>query len=124
MKKVLLLMSIFTGTMFVSCDEGLLEPFTPGALTEDVAIQTSTDLQGLMNSTYANMFSREDAVFTSVFTDEAGIGFANGGQDIIISYTLSSISNSTIVPIFAISRPSITLPLDNLRNLIVVGKFL
>ena len=86
MKKVLLLMSIFTGTMFVSCDEGLLEPFTPGALTEDVAIQTSTDLQGLMNSTYANMFSREDAVFTSVFTDEAGIGFANGGQGITDDY--------------------------------------
>lgn len=86
MKKVFLLLSACAGTLFVSCDDSLIEPFAPGALTESVAIQTSNDLQGLMNSTYANLYNREDAVFTSVFTDEAGIGFANGGQGITEEY--------------------------------------
>lgn len=86
MKKVFLLLSACAGTLFVSCDDSLIEPFAPGALTETVAIQTSNDLQGLMNSTYANLYNREDAVFTSVFTDEAGIGFANGGQGITEEY--------------------------------------
>ncbi|WP_164471996.1 RagB/SusD family nutrient uptake outer membrane protein [Amniculibacterium aquaticum] len=57
-----------------------MTPFTPGALTEDVAIQTSSELQQLLNSTYANLNSRSEAEFVSVFTDEVGIGFANGGQ--------------------------------------------
>ncbi len=74
--KLLILSSLF----LVSCDDNLLEPFTPGALTEEVAVQTSGDLQRLMNVSYQQLFGREEAVFTSVFTDEAGIGFANGGQ--------------------------------------------
>ena len=94
MKKVFLLLSACAGTLFVSCDESLIEPFAPGALTETVAIQTSNDLQGLMNSTYANLYNREDAVFTSVFTDEAGIGFANGGQGITEEYVFFLNSSS------------------------------
>jgi starch-binding outer membrane protein, SusD/RagB family len=74
--KLLILTSLF----LVSCDDNLLEPFTPGALTEEVAVQNSSDLQRLMNVSYEQLFGREEAVFTSVFTDEAGIGFANGGQ--------------------------------------------
>lgn len=80
--KLLLLSSI----LFVSCDDELLEPFTPGALTEDVAITNSTNLRNLMNSTYSTLFNRDEAVFTSIFTDEAGIGYANGGQGVTDSY--------------------------------------
>lgn len=81
MKKFLILLSV-SGLFLTttSCDDDLLEPFTPGALTEEVAITNATQLGQLMNSTYANLFDREEAVFTSVFTDEASIGFANGGQ--------------------------------------------
>lgn len=87
MKKVLLSLIVLTGSLSVSCDrDSYIEPFAPGALTETVAIQTSAHLQQLMNSTYANFYNREDAVFTSVFTDEAGIGFANGGQGITDEY--------------------------------------
>ncbi len=81
MKKFLILLSIsglFLAT--TSCDEDLLEPFTPGALTEDIAVTNVTQLGQLMNSAYGLLFDREEAVFTSVFTDEASIGFANGGQ--------------------------------------------
>ena len=70
----------------MSCDRDLLDPLTPGALTEDVAIVNSNDLQRIMNSSYNLMFNREEAVFTSVFTDEAAIGFANGGQGINDNY--------------------------------------
>lgn len=85
MKKIFIL-SLLAGTLFVSCNNDLLEPFTPGSLTEDVAYTSSTDLQRLMNSTYGLVANREDVVFSSVFTDECGIGFANGGQGINDNY--------------------------------------
>ena len=79
MKKIIVLF-VFTSLFLTSCDEELLTPFTPGALTDDIAIQTSTDLRRLMNTSYGLMTNREEQVFTSVFTDEVGIGYANGGQ--------------------------------------------
>lgn len=85
MKKILL-MSVFASMFFTSCNNDLLEPFTPGSLTEDVAYTSSTDLQRLMNSTYGLLTNREDIIFSSVFTDECGIGFANGGQGIQDNY--------------------------------------
>jgi len=85
MKKIFIL-SLLAGTFFVSCNNDLLEPFTPGSLTEDVAFTSSTDLQRLMNSTYGLVANREDVIFSSVFTDECGIGFANGGQGINDNY--------------------------------------
>lgn len=87
MRKVFLSFLGVTGLLFTSCDQdSLIQPYIPGALTEEVAIQNSTHLQQLMNATYANFYNREDAVFTSIFTDEAGIGYANGGQGITDEY--------------------------------------
>ncbi len=77
---------VLTSLLFVSCDNDLLEPFTPGALTEDVAVRTSGDLQRLVNSAAQQITNREDIIFSSVFTDECGIGFANGGQGITGDY--------------------------------------
>ncbi len=77
---------VFTSLLFVSCDEDLTDPFIPGALTAEVAVTNSDDLQRLMNVTYQQYTNREDHVFTSVFTDEAAIGFANGGQGITGDY--------------------------------------
>jgi starch-binding outer membrane protein, SusD/RagB family len=85
MKKIFIL-SLLAGTFLVSCNNDLLEPFTPGSLTEEVAFTSSVDLQRLMNSTYGLVANREDVVFSSVFTDECGIGFANGGQGINDNY--------------------------------------
>lgn len=65
-----------------ACDKELLEPYTPGQLTEEVALQSSTDLGNLLNSSYSFLNSRSEAVNVSVFTDEVSIGFANGGQGI------------------------------------------
>ena len=81
MKKIFIYL-VFTGLFCTSCDDNLLTPFTPGSITDDIAVQNSTGLRQLMNSAYNLLTNREDLVFTSVFTDEAGIGYANGGQGI------------------------------------------
>ena len=101
---------LLTSVLFVSCDEDLLDPFAPGALTEDIAITTSTNLKNLMNTTYTLCFDREACVFTSVFTDEAGIGYANGGQGIGDNYIFFLNQSSTspndiyVSTYFALSR--------------------
>ena len=84
MKKIygLLLLSF---ALLVSCDNQL-EPFTPGSLTEEVAITKSSDLTRLMNSGMNIMTNRAEYVFSSVFTDEAAMGFNNGGQGIRLEY--------------------------------------
>lgn len=84
MKKIygLLLIGLL---FFVSCDEQL-EPFTPGALNEDLAFKRTADLQRMLNSAMLNMTNREEYVFSSVFTDEVGMGFNNGGQGLRSEY--------------------------------------
>lgn len=84
MKKIygLMLLSL---SLFVSCDNEL-EPFTPGSLTQEVAITKSSDLVRVMNSGMNIMTNRAEYVFSSVFTDEAAMGFNNGGQGIDQEY--------------------------------------
>jgi tetratricopeptide (TPR) repeat protein len=84
MKKIygLMLLSL---SLLVSCDNELV-PFTPGSLTEDVAITKSSDLARLLNSGMNIMTNRAEYVFSSVFTDEAAMGFNNGGQGINQEY--------------------------------------
>lgn len=85
MKKIfgILIVSL---TLFVSCSDELLEPFTPGSLTEEVAVTKSSDLVNLVNSSMNLLTSRTEYVFSSVFTDEAAPGFNNGGQGITDDY--------------------------------------
>ncbi len=75
-------------SLFVSCDNELV-PFTPGSLTEDVAITKSSDLARLLNSGMNLMTNRAEYVFSSIFTDEAALGFNNGGQGITQEYIFS-----------------------------------
>jgi hypothetical protein len=81
MKKIVIVGFLCTLGFLTSCDKELLEPFTPGVLTED-KLTTSADMQRVLNSAYANFINRTDIVYSSVMTDEIGIGFANGGQGI------------------------------------------
>lgn len=71
---------------FTSCDNDLLEPYTPGSLTEEDAVTSSNDLQRLLNSSMLIMSNRTEYVFSSVYTDEAAPGFNNGGQGITSDY--------------------------------------
>ncbi len=84
MKKIFSFLVLgFLAFLFTSCSRDTLEPYTPGLITEEVALQNSTDLRTLMNTSYALMYNRNEIEFSSVFTDEVGIGFANGGQGLI-----------------------------------------
>ncbi|WP_407482199.1 RagB/SusD family nutrient uptake outer membrane protein [Elizabethkingia meningoseptica] len=96
MKKIFKYIAVVSGVLFTSCDNELITPFTPGSLTEETAITQSADLQKLINSTY-NIFSdRSEAVFSSVFTDEVGIGYANGGQGLSSEYIFLLIPSSSL----------------------------
>lgn len=96
MKKILIYITLVSGLLLTSCDSDLLTPFTPGSLTEETAITQSSDLQKLMNSTYNILSNRSDVVFSSVFTDEVGIGYANGGQGLSTEYIFLLLPSSDI----------------------------
>lgn len=109
MKKIfgILIVSL---TLFVSCSDDLLEPFTPGSLTEEVAIVNSNDLSRLVNSSLNISTNRTEYVFSSIFTDEAAPGSQNGGQGITSDYIfLMNVDNVSAAAIwqtnyFALAR--------------------
>lgn len=72
-------------SLFISCDNEL-DPFTPGSLTEEIAITKSSDLNRLLNTGMSFMTNRTEYVFSSIFTDEAALGFNNGGQGRNLEY--------------------------------------
>ena len=94
MKNIFKIIIIPVFLVVISCDNGLLEPFTPGALTEEVAIKTVTDLNRLTNNCYVALNNRQDIEFSSVFTDEVSVGITNGGQGINDNYAFLSIPSS------------------------------
>ncbi|NIF04454.1 RagB/SusD family nutrient uptake outer membrane protein [Chryseobacterium sp. Tr-659] len=96
MKKIFKYIVIMSGVLLTSCSDELITPFTPGSLTEETAITQSADLQKLMNSTYSIFSNRSEAVFSSVFTDEVGIGYANGGQGLSTEYIFLLIPSSVL----------------------------
>ncbi len=110
MKKYLGFFILCITFFLTSCDEDLLDTYSPGALTEEVAVQTSADLGKLMNAAYILLTPTSEIEFNSIFTDEASIGFANGGQglDDNFAFLLNSASDSPnsiwISNYFALSR--------------------
>ena len=78
MKKILYIAIALLG--MYSCSNDLLEPFTPGALTDEIALVTSGDIIQIKNSSMQLMANRNAYTFSSIFTDEAALGFNNGGQ--------------------------------------------
>ncbi|WEK69144.1 MAG: RagB/SusD family nutrient uptake outer membrane protein [Candidatus Chryseobacterium colombiense] len=86
MKKIFYIAIAVLGLTATSCSEELMETYAPGALTEETAIQTADDLQLFLNNTYNGLTSRSESEFVSIFTDEVGIGFENGGQGINDDY--------------------------------------
>ncbi|UOU99025.1 RagB/SusD family nutrient uptake outer membrane protein [Chryseobacterium daecheongense] len=120
MKKLVYISLIaLAGLSSTSCSSDLLDTYAPGVLTEDVAFQTSSDLRLLLNSAYAIMGNRAEAEFVSVFTDECGIGVANGGQgltdDYVFFLTPTSGGPSTLwgTPYIALARINRVLEYSN-----------
>lgn len=89
MKKIFLSLSIVVSVMLTSCDDGLLENFTPGTINEEEGILNDTDLQRVMNSVYNTLTPTAEISFNAVFTDEVAIGYANGGQGLGQDYVFN-----------------------------------
>jgi hypothetical protein len=94
MKKIFIRLSLIASIFLVSCDESLLDSYTPGTLTEENAILSVTDLQRLMNGAYSSLTPIAEITFNSVFTDEVAIGFSNGGQGLADNYVFNLNSDS------------------------------
>lgn len=87
MKNIFKLSILTLGLLLTSsCNRDLLETYSPGVIFEEEALLSSADLQLLMNSALTTMGSRSESEYVSIFTDEVGIGFANGGQGINDDY--------------------------------------
>lgn len=95
-KSFLKILFIASSVFLVSCTEDLLEPYNPGSLTEEQALTTVADLRLLLNSGYANINSRSESESVSIFTDEVGIGYANGGQGLSAEWVFQMVPNSAL----------------------------
>ncbi len=79
MKKINFILFALIVSLFSSCEDAI-DIVQPGELTPEVAFQTVGDLQLGLNGVYASIAGENPIAFSTVFTDEVAIGFANGGQ--------------------------------------------
>lgn len=87
MKNIFKISILSLGVLLTSsCNRDLLDTYSPGVIFEEDALLSSADLQLLLNSALTTMGSRTETEVVSIFTDEVGIGFANGGQGINDDY--------------------------------------
>lgn len=77
--KLILLISI-TGFIF-SCDDAT-NIIQPGEFNENAAYRTLEDMQLNLSGVYNELRGETQIGFTSIFTDEAAVGVANGGQNL------------------------------------------
>lgn len=79
MKKINFILFTVMVSLFMSCSNGI-DLVQPGELGSAVTFQTVDDLQLGLNGVYAAIAGENPIAFSTVFTDEVAIGFANGGQ--------------------------------------------
>lgn len=80
MKKINFIIFALFVSLFSSSCEDAIDIVQPGELTPAVAFQTVEDLQLGLNGVYSSINGEAPIAFSTVFTDEVAIGFANGGQ--------------------------------------------
>jgi hypothetical protein len=80
MKKInFILLALFVSLFSSSCEDAI-DIVQPGELTPEVTFENVTDLQLGLNGAYGAISGEAPIIFSTVFTDEVAIGFANGGQ--------------------------------------------
>jgi hypothetical protein len=79
MKKINFILFALIVSLFSSCEDAI-DIVQPGELGPQVTFQTVDDLQLGLNGVYASIVGEAPVAFSTVFTDEVAIGFANGGQ--------------------------------------------
>lgn len=82
MKKIKNIFLAIGSLLLVSSCSDALDIVQPGEIYRGDAFKTVTDLRNYLNGDiYSRVNITEEIAFTSVFTDEVGIGPSNGGQD-------------------------------------------
>jgi len=82
MKKVKRLLFVLAAGVAIASCEDAIDIVQVGELNEDAAFQSVGDVQAFLNGTYSQASMKSAIGFTSVFTDEAGIGSQSGGQNL------------------------------------------
>jgi hypothetical protein len=82
MKKIKNIFLAIGSLLFISSCSDALDIVQEGEIYREDAFKTVTDLRNYLNGDiYSRIDNTEEIAFTSIFTDEVGIGPSNGGQD-------------------------------------------
>jgi hypothetical protein len=82
MKKIKYIFLAIGSLLFISSCSDALDIVQEGEIYREDAFKTVTDLRKYLNGDiYTRVNNTEEIAFTSIFTDEVGIGPSNGGQD-------------------------------------------
>jgi len=82
MKKIKNIFLAIGSLLFISSCSDALDIVQEGEIYREDAFKTVTDLRNYLNGdVYSRIDNTEEIAFTSIFTDEVGIGPSNGGQD-------------------------------------------
>ncbi len=81
MKKLKLLLLSIISISYLSCEDAY-KIEQEGEFTEDVTFLSVSDMDDYLNGVYAQATIISEIGFTSVFTDEVGIGNSSGGQNL------------------------------------------
>ena len=90
MKKYISIITIAVAALFVGCSDQL-DRFPVDQLVEETAFTTVADLQAGLNGAIGSYNPTLQVAFNSIFTDNAGLGVDNGGQEL---NTLNQILNA------------------------------
>jgi hypothetical protein len=91
MKKIILIVILFTAFSGVNSCKDAYEIIQDGEFDESATFQTVNDMQKFINNTYDRVDVSNEIAITSIFTDELGIGSQNGGQNIsLYNFVLNS----------------------------------
>lgn len=90
MKKYLSILTITVAALLVGCSDSL-DRFPVDQLVEETAFRTVDDLQLGLNGAIGGYDPGQLIAFNSIFTDNAGLGVDNGGQEL---NTLNQIINA------------------------------
>ena len=82
MKKIIAIVILFTAFAGVNSCRDAYEIIQDGEFNESATFQSVNDMQKFINNTYDRLDVTNEIAFTSIFTDELGIGSQNGGQNI------------------------------------------
>jgi hypothetical protein len=82
MKRIIAIIILFTAFSGINSCKDSYEIVQDGEFSESATFQTVNDMQKFINNTYDRLDVSNEITFTSIFTDELGIGSQNGGQNI------------------------------------------